>query len=187
MDRRFWKYHIWTELPAILSSLGTFCRIEKMAGGGVTWKLPISDKVLHPFITPLILDQLTCSLPKNLTTFHEEHDGIIHFCLSPYKMGVFGTLNLRFGKKKWIFPNLIFQLHPIITQLILNQFACSLPKTNTTFHQLFKYAKKDATFSSIIWENSRNIFGRRYLRSTVICFILFVEFKEKFFKTIFSI
>ena len=47
MDRRFWKYHIWLELPAILSSLGTFCRIEKMAGGGVTWKLPISDKVRH--------------------------------------------------------------------------------------------------------------------------------------------
>ena len=74
-------------------------------------------------------------------------------------MGVFGTLNLRFGKKKWIFPNLIFQLHPIITQLILNQFACSLPKTNTTFHQLFKYVKKEEIFSSIRGENSRNIFG----------------------------
>ena len=60
------------------------------------------------------------------------------------------------------------QLHPIITPLILDQLACSLPKTNTTFHQLFNYAKKDATFSSIRWENSKNIFGRLYLRSTVV-------------------
>ena len=92
---------------------------------------------------------MTCSLPKNETTFHEEKDGVIHCCLSPNKMGVFGTLNLHLDKKNWIFPNLIFQLHPIITPLILDQLACSLPKTNTTFHQLFKYAKKDATFSSI--------------------------------------
>ena len=70
-------------------------------------------------------------------------------------------------KKNGIFPNSIFQLHPILTPLILDQLACSIPKTNNTFHQLFKYAKKDATFSSIIWENSRNIFGRIYLRSTV--------------------
>ena len=83
-------------------------------------------------------------------------------------MGVFGTLNLRFGKKKWIFPNLIFQLHPIITQLILNQFACSLPKTNTTFHQLFKYVKKEEIFSSIRGENSRNIFGPCSMRGTVL-------------------
>ena len=66
-----------------------------------------------------------------------------------------------------IFPTLIFQLHPIVTSLILDQLACSIPKTNTTFHQLFKYAKKVATFSSILWENSRNIFGRRCLWSTV--------------------
>ena len=43
---------------------------------------------LHPIITPLILDQLACSLPKNVTTFHREQDGIIHFCLSPYKSGL---------------------------------------------------------------------------------------------------
>ena len=69
-----------------------------------------------------------------------------------------------------IFSNLFFQLHPIITLLILDQLACSLPKTNTTFHQLFKYATKDATFSSIRWENSKNIFGQLYLRSTVHIF-----------------
>ena len=46
-----------------------------------------------PIITPLIMDQLTCSLPKNLSNFHGDQDGISHFCLSPYKLGVFGTLN----------------------------------------------------------------------------------------------
>ena len=61
----------------------------------------------------------------------------------------FGKLKIGVTKKKWIFPHLIFQLLPIITPLILDQFACSLPKTNITFHQLFKYVKKDANFSSI--------------------------------------
>ena len=42
---------------------------------------------LHPIITQLKLDQLACSLPKNVTTFHREQDGIIHFCLSPNKRG----------------------------------------------------------------------------------------------------
>ena len=83
------------------------------------------------------------------------------------KYQVLKTQHWCHQKKISDFSNLIFQLHPIITPLILDQLACSLPKTNTTFHQLFKYAKKDATFSSIIWENSRNIFGRIYLRSTV--------------------
>ena len=47
------------------------------------------------------------------------------------------------------FYKLDFQLHPIITPPILDQLACSFPKTKTTFHQLFKYVKKDANFSSI--------------------------------------
>ena len=49
------------------------------------------------------MDQMTCSLPKNVTTFHVENDGIIHFCLCPYKMGVFGTLSLHFDKKNGFF------------------------------------------------------------------------------------
>ena len=83
---------------------------------------------LLPIITPLILDQLTCSLPKNITTFHEEKDGIIHSCLSPYKRGVL-TLQINIFSKK-----MIFQLNPIITPLILDQLTCSLPKHITTFH-----------------------------------------------------
>ena len=43
---------------------------------------------LLPFKTPLILDQFTCSLPKNVTTFYRQQDEIIHFCLSPNKSGV---------------------------------------------------------------------------------------------------
>ena len=43
---------------------------------------------LLPIITSLILNQWTWSLPKNVTTFHGQQDGIINFCLSPNKMGV---------------------------------------------------------------------------------------------------
>ena len=64
--------------------------------------------------------------------------------------------------------DLIVRLLPIITLLILYQLACSLPKTNTKFHQLFKCVKKDAIFSSSRWENGGNIFGPRSLRDTVL-------------------
>ena len=50
-------------------------------------------------ITPLILDQLTCSLPKNVTTFHRQQDGIIHFCLSPNKRDVLALWIYIFTKK----------------------------------------------------------------------------------------
>ena len=46
------------------------------------------DFLTSPIITPLILDQFTWSLPKNVITFHGQQDGIIHFCLSPIKTGV---------------------------------------------------------------------------------------------------
>ena len=102
---------------------------------------PKSIFQLFPIITLLILDQLTCSLPKNVTTFYGQQDGIIHFCLSPYKMSIFDTMNLYF--------DLIFQHHPIIASLIFDQLACSLPKSNNTFHQLFKYVKKYAIFHQL--------------------------------------
>ena len=57
-------------------------------------------------ITPLILDQLTCSLPKNVTTFHRQQDGIIHFCLSPNKRGVLALRIYIFTKKIMDFPKL---------------------------------------------------------------------------------
>ena len=39
---------------------------------------------LLPIMTPLMLDQLTYSVPRNVTTYYEEKDEIIHFCLSRY-------------------------------------------------------------------------------------------------------
>ena len=53
---------------------------------------------LLDIITPLLLDQFTCSLPKNVIIFHGEQDEIIHFCLSPYKIGLFGTLQYWMSK-----------------------------------------------------------------------------------------
>jgi hypothetical protein len=61
---------------------------------------------LNPIITPLILDQLACSLPKNITTFHRQQDGIIHFCLSPNKRGVLALRIYIFTKKIMDFPKL---------------------------------------------------------------------------------
>ena len=55
---------------------------------GVTKKIMNLIVQLLPNITPLILDQFKCSLPKNVTTFHGQKDGIIHFCLTPNKRGV---------------------------------------------------------------------------------------------------
>ena len=63
---------------------------------------------LHPIITPLILDQLACSLPKNVTTFHREQDGIIHFCLSPNKRDVLALWIYIFTKKIMNFSKLNF-------------------------------------------------------------------------------
>ena len=57
-------------------------------------------------ITPLILDQLTCSLPKNVTTFHRQQEGIIHFCLSPQKNGVLALCIYFFSKKIMDFSKL---------------------------------------------------------------------------------
>ena len=64
-------------------------------------------------------------------------------CRSPAPLGLivpvslknwcFGTLNLYSNQNIMGFSNLIFQLHPIKTPLILDQFACSLPKTNTVY------------------------------------------------------
>ena len=54
---------------------------------------------VYPIITPLIMDQMTCSLPKNETTFHRQQDGIIHFCLSPIKCGVLAFWIYIFTKK----------------------------------------------------------------------------------------
>ena len=58
---------------------------------------------LLPIITPLLLGQLTCSLPKNVTIFHGEQDEIIHFCFSPHKRDVSSHHNFIH-----IWPNAMF-------------------------------------------------------------------------------
>ena len=63
---------------------------------------------LHSIITPQIMDQLTCSLPKNVTTFHGKEDGIIHFCLTLHKWGVLALQIYFVTKKIWDFSRLGF-------------------------------------------------------------------------------
>ena len=84
---------------------------------GRSWKIEIKNVTkkimdlivqLLPIITPLILDQLTSSLPKNVTTFHGQQDGIIHFSLSPNKRGVLALWIYIFTKKIMNFSKLNF-------------------------------------------------------------------------------
>ena len=53
-------------------------------------KIGVTKKIVQllPIITPPIPDQFTCSLPKNVTTFHRQQDELIHFCLGPNIKGV---------------------------------------------------------------------------------------------------
>ena len=62
-------------------------KVGKLSLEKLTKKIMDLIVQLLPIITPLILNQFTCSLPKNVTTFHRQQDGIIHFCLSPNKWG----------------------------------------------------------------------------------------------------
>ena len=64
--------------------------------------------LVYPIITPLIMDQMTCSLPKNVTTFHGKEDGIIHFCLRPHKRGVLALWIYILTKKIIDFSRLDF-------------------------------------------------------------------------------
>ena len=62
--------------------------VEKLSLEKLTKKIMDLIVQLLSIITPLLLNQFTCSLPKNVTTFHRQQEGTIHFCLSPNKMGV---------------------------------------------------------------------------------------------------
>ena len=73
---KFWKIHY------------LFGYYVNLHGFSRKWILQNLIFQLHPIITPLIMDQLACSLPKNVSTFHGEQDGIINFSLSPNKKGV---------------------------------------------------------------------------------------------------
>ena len=80
----FGKEHvIWSGNSGVMMSRSWKIKIEN-----VTKMIMDLIVQLRPFITLLILDQFTCSLPKNVTNFHRQQDGINHFCLSPNKWGV---------------------------------------------------------------------------------------------------
>ena len=80
----FGKEHInWSSNCGVMMGRSWKTEIEN-----VTKKIMDLIVQLLPFITPLILDQFTCSLPKNVTTFHRQQDGVTHFCLSPNKSSV---------------------------------------------------------------------------------------------------
>ena len=70
---------------------------------GVTKKIMNLIVQLLPNISPLILDQFTCSLPKNVTTFHRQQDGIIHFYLIPNKIGVLANW-MKLSNQVWKKP-----------------------------------------------------------------------------------
>ena len=127
----FGKDHVnWSSISGVMIRRSWKIKFGKLKIG-VTKKIMDMIFQLLPIITPQILEQMTCSLPKNVTTFHRQEDGIIHFCLSPNKRGVLALLIYIFTKK---IMNLIVQLLPIINTLILDKFSCSLPKNVTTFH-----------------------------------------------------
>ena len=80
----FGKEHVnWSSNSGVMMERSWKIEFEKIKIG---W-LDLIFQLL-PIRTSLILDQFTCSLPKNVTTFHGQQDGIIHFCLTPNKRGV---------------------------------------------------------------------------------------------------
>ena len=91
----FGKEHgIWSGNSGVMMSRSWKIKIEN-----VTKMIMDLIVQLRPFITLLILDQFTCSLPKNVTTFHRQQDEIPHFCLSPNKSGVLALWIFIFTKK----------------------------------------------------------------------------------------
>ena len=89
---------------------------------------------LLPNITPLILDQFTCSLPKNVTTFHMEQDKLIHFCLSPNIKGVLALWIYIFTKLIMDFFKLDFSTSTFHNSTNTGPINMFLPKNITTFH-----------------------------------------------------
>ena len=104
----FGKEHVnWSSISGVMIGRSWKIQFEKLKIGGIKTIIDLIVQ-LFPIISPLILDQFTCSLPKNVTTFHREQDGIIHFCLSPNKRGVLALWIYIFTKKIMNFSKLNF-------------------------------------------------------------------------------
>ena len=104
----FGKKHVnWSSFGRAMIGRSWKIQFEKLKIGGIKTIIDLIVQ-LFPIISPLILDQFTCSLPKNVTTFHGEQDGIIHFCLSPNERGVLALWIYIFTKKFMAFSKLDF-------------------------------------------------------------------------------
>ena len=102
----FGKEHVnWSSFGGVMIGRSWKIQFEKLKIGGIKTIIDLIVQ-LFPIISPLILDQFTCSLPKNVTTFHGEQDGIIHFCLSPNERGVLALWIYIFTKKLMDFSKL---------------------------------------------------------------------------------
>ena len=80
----FGKEHVnWSSIRGVMKWRSWKIKFGKL-------KIGVTKKIVQllPIITPPILDQFTCSLPKYVTTFHRQQDGVTHFCLSPNKSSV---------------------------------------------------------------------------------------------------
>ena len=96
------------EKSSLEISIIFFCYYVNFHGFSRKWIFQNLIFQVYPIITPLIMDQMTCSLPKNVTTFHGKEDGIIHFCLRPHKRGVLALWIYILTKKIIDFPKLDF-------------------------------------------------------------------------------
>ena len=102
----FGKEHVnWSSISGVMIRRSWKFKFGKLKIG-VTKKIIDMIFQLLPIITPQIFDQLTCSLLKNVTTFHRQQDWIIHFCLSPNKRGVLALWINIFTKKIMDFSKL---------------------------------------------------------------------------------
>ena len=84
----FGKEHVnWSSISGVMIRRSWKIKFGKLKIG-VTKRIMDMIFQLLLIITQQIFYQFTCSLPKNVTTFHRQQDEIIHFCLSPNKRAV---------------------------------------------------------------------------------------------------
>ena len=95
----FGKEHVnWSGFGGVIIGRIWKIKLGKLKIGGIRTIIDLIVQ-LFPIISPIILNRFTCSLPKNVTTFHRKQNGIIHFCLSPNKRVVQALWIYTFTKK----------------------------------------------------------------------------------------
>ena len=103
----FGKEHVnWSSISGVIMGRSWKIEFGKL-------KIGVTKKIVQllPIITLLILDQFTCSLPKNVTTFQRQQDELIHFCLSPNIRGVLALWIYICTKMIMTFSNFIAHLY----------------------------------------------------------------------------